>query len=103
MAHTTNQKTAPPAAASAAHGPSEEKSPLWALALGTLGVVYGDIGTSPLYAFREAVVAATEHGPVRRDIVLGVLSLILWALIVVVVIKYVLILLRADKDRKSVV
>jgi KUP system potassium uptake protein len=98
MAHTANEKTASAAAASAAHGPSEEKSRLWALALGTLGVVYGDIGTSPLYAFREAVVAATEHGPVRRDIVLGVLSLILWALIVVVVIKYVLLLLRADNN-----
>src|SRR5262245_59472217 len=98
MAHTANEKTASAAAASAAHGPSEEKARLWAMALGTLGVVYGDIGTSPLYAFREAVVAATEHGPVRRDIVLGVLSLILWALIVVVVIKYVLILLRADNN-----
>jgi KUP system potassium uptake protein len=98
MAHTANEKTASAAAASAAHGPSEEKSRLWALALGTLGVVYGDIGTSPLYAFREAVVAATEHGAVRRDIVLGVLSLILWALIVVVVIKYVLLLLRADNN-----
>jgi KUP system potassium uptake protein len=98
MAHTANEKTASAAAHSAAHGPSEEKSSLWALTLGTLGVVYGDIGTSPLYAFREAVVAATEHGPVRRDIVLGVLSLILWALIVVVVIKYVLLLLRADNN-----
>ena len=66
------------------------------MALGSVGVVYGDIGTSPLYAFRVAVTAALEDGPVRRDIVLGVLSLILWALIVVVAIKYVLILLRAD-------
>jgi KUP system potassium uptake protein len=98
MAHTANEKTASAAAASAAHGPSGEKTRLWALALGTLGVVYGDIGTSPLYAFREAVVAATEHGAVRRDVVLGVLSLILWALIVVVVIKYVLLLLRADNN-----
>src|SRR5215467_9930006 len=64
-----------------------------ALALGSVGVVYGDIGTSPLYAFREAVAAA---GPVTRETVLGVLSLILWALIVVVTIKYVLLLLRAD-------
>ena len=62
---------------------------LWALVLGSVGVVYGDIGTSPLYAFRVAVTAAVESGPVRRDIVLGVLSLILWALIVVVAIKYV--------------
>src|SRR5215813_11144382 len=98
MAHTANEKTASAAAASAAHGPSEEKARLWAMALGTLGVVYGDIGTSPLYAFREAVVAAAEAGPVSRDVVLGVLSLILWSLIVVVAIKYVLILLRADNN-----
>src|SRR5262249_31326248 len=67
-------------------------------ALGSIGVVYGDIGTSPLYAFREAATAASEHGAVTREIVLGVLSLILWALIVVVTIKYVLILLRADNN-----
>jgi KUP system potassium uptake protein len=70
----------------------------WGLALGSIGVVFGDIGTSPLYAFREAAVAASESGPITRDIVLGVLSMILWALIVVVTIKYVLILLRADNN-----
>ena len=74
------------------------KASFAALALGSLGVIYGDIGTSPLYAFRVAAAAAIESGPVRRDIVLGVLSLILWALIVVVAIKYVLILLRADNS-----
>src|SRR2546430_6350555 len=68
----------------------------WALTIGSVGVVYGDIGTSPLYAFREAVNAATAGGTVTRAAVLGVLSLILWALIVVVTLKYVLILLRAD-------
>src|SRR5688572_5154119 len=73
-------------------------SSFWALALGSVGVVYGDIGTSPLYAFREAVMAASEAGAVTRDNVLGVLSMILWALIVVVTIKYVLILLRADNN-----
>src|SRR6266481_3439090 len=67
----------------------------WALALGSIGVVYGDIGTSPLYAFREAVNAS---GPLTRDTVLGVLSLILWALIVVVTLKYVVLLLRADNN-----
>ena len=69
----------------------------WPLTLGSIGVVYGDIGTSPLYALREAVVAAggTADG-ISREIVLGVLSLILWALILVVTLKYVLILLRAD-------
>jgi KUP system potassium uptake protein len=67
-----------------------------ALALGSVGVVYGDIGTSPLYAFREAVIAASNNQPVSRDTVLGVLSLVVWALIITVTLKYVLILLRAD-------
>ncbi len=70
----------------------------WGLMLGSVGVVFGDIGTSPLYAFREAVMAASESGPVTREAVLGVLSLIVWALIVVVTIKYVLLLLRADNN-----
>jgi KUP system potassium uptake protein len=74
------------------------KSAAWTLVLGSVGVVYGDIGTSPLYAFREAVMAAGVSGPVTRDVVLGVLSLILWSLIVVVAIKYVLLLLRADNN-----
>jgi len=70
----------------------------WALALGSVGVVYGDIGTSPLYAFREAALAASgEHG-VTSDIVLGVLSLIVWSLIVTVTLKYVLLLLNADNN-----
>src|SRR5262245_63731518 len=68
-----------------------------ALTLGSMGVVFGDIGTSPLYAFRVALQAASEpDGTVTREMVLGVLSLILWALILVVTCKYVLILLRAD-------
>src|SRR6195952_589169 len=69
----------------------------WALTLGSIGVVFGDIGTSPLYAFREAVAGAAGHEPVTRVIVLGVLSLILWALFIVVTAKYVL-LLRADNN-----
>jgi KUP system potassium uptake protein len=70
----------------------------WALTLGSIGVVFGDIGTSPLYAFREAVHGAAGDGPVTRAIVLGVLSLILWALLIVVTTKYVLLLLRADNN-----
>src|SRR5436305_3830633 len=70
----------------------------WALTIGSIGVVYGDIGTSPLYAFREAIVAATSGGEVTRTAVLGVLSLIFWALIVIVTLKYVLFLLRADNN-----
>ena len=73
-------------------------SRFWGLALGSVGVVYGDIGTSPLYAFREAAVAAAGSGPITHELVLGVLSLILWALVIVVTLKYVLILLRADNN-----
>jgi KUP system potassium uptake protein len=98
MAQVANEDTGPGAAPSVTDSVCQDKSNLWALALGSVGVVYGDIGTSPLYAFRVAVVAAVESGPVTRDIVLGVLSLILWALIVVVAIKYVLLLLRADNN-----
>jgi KUP system potassium uptake protein len=70
----------------------------WALTLGSIGVVFGDIGTSPLYAFREAVAGAAQGAPPSRAIVLGVLSLILWSLLVVVTAKYVLLLLRADNN-----
>src|ERR1043165_2183148 len=80
--------------ASAAHSAGS----FWALTLGSVGVVYGDIGTSPLYAFRVAVGAAGASGPVTRDTVLGVLSMILWALVVVVTVKYVLVLLRSDNN-----
>ena len=73
-------------------------SGFWALTLGSIGVVFGDIGTSPLYAFREAVAGAAQGGPASRIIVLGVLSLILWALFIVVTAKYVLLLLRADNN-----
>src|ERR1051325_11377099 len=82
-------------------GASDDAHPntrFWALTIGSIGVVYGDIGTSPLYAFREAIVAATSGGDVTRVAVLGVLSLIFWALIVIVTLKYVLLLLRADNN-----
>ena len=68
----------------------------WTLALGSVGVVYGDIGTSPLYAFHEAIVAARSTSFAGREAVFGVLSLILWALLLIVTLKYVVILLRAD-------
>ncbi|MEZ5852769.1 MAG: potassium transporter Kup [Hyphomicrobiaceae bacterium] len=69
---------------------------LWALILGSVGVVYGDIGTSPLYAFRESVTHAVKHGVGETEAVLGVLSLILWSLALIVTLKYVVVLLRAD-------
>ena len=86
--------TAEPGAHPEGHG----HSGFWKLTLGSLGVVYGDIGTSPLYAFREAVMAASGEGPVLRETVLGVLSLIVWSLIIIVTLKYILILLRADNN-----
>jgi KUP system potassium uptake protein len=81
------------------HGEAHSTATFKALMLGSIGVVYGDIGTSPLYAMREAIVAASGHaGTASPQAVLGVLSLILWALIVVVTLKYVVILLRADNN-----
>jgi KUP system potassium uptake protein len=73
-------------------------SGFWALALGSIGVVFGDIGTSPLYAFRAAATDAAHGAEVSRIMVLGVLSMILWALFIVVTAKYVLLLLRADNN-----
>ena len=72
------------------------KSSLSALTLGALGVVYGDIGTSPLYAFKE--VFAHGHVQVIEANVLGVLSLFFWALMVVVSLKYVVLIMRADNE-----
>jgi KUP system potassium uptake protein len=77
---------------------SSSATRLLALTIGSAGVVYGDIGTSPLYAFREALAAAVGSGPVTESAILGVLSLIFWALILVVTAKYVVILLHADND-----
>src|SRR4051812_18902434 len=68
----------------------------FALAMGSVGVIYGDIGTSPLYAFRQAVGAASAGGPLREANVLGVLSLIFWSLIIMVTLEYVTLLLRMD-------
>src|SRR5690349_23527213 len=73
-------------------------SNFWVLTLGTLGVVYGDIGTSPLYALKESLAAAAAGGTVTREMVFGIVLLILWALIFIVTIKYVLFVLRADNN-----
>ncbi|HTT47963.1 MAG TPA: potassium transporter Kup [Pseudolabrys sp.] len=86
----------------AANGDGDHSSTnpgFWAITLGCIGVVYGDIGTSPLYALRESVLAASGSGHVVDEpVVLGILSLIIWALLLVVTAKYVLILLRADNN-----
>src|SRR5258708_34958358 len=95
----TTDVVAPAAETTAAkeHGEAHSTAGFKALLIGSIGVVYGDIGTSPLYALREAVIAASgPAGVVTPQAVLGVVSLILWALIIVVTLKYVLILLRGD-------
>ena len=82
-----------------AHTGPRARRDFWALTLGSIGVVYGDIGTSPLYAVRELVLAARGASETASaEIILGILSLIIWALILVVTVKYVLLLLRADND-----
>src|SRR5664279_1106241 len=74
-----------------------DKQRMSALVIGAIGVVYGDIGTSPLYTLREAF-----HGPHALPLtatnVLGVLSVIFWSLVIVVTFKYVMLILRADNN-----
>src|ERR1700744_1012043 len=96
----TTEVVAPAGETAAANGHGDTHSTVGfaALMIGSIGVVYGDIGTSPLYAFREAVNAASAGGETTTHAVLGVISLIRWALIVVVTLKYVVILLRADNN-----
>ena len=77
------------------NGHTAHKEGFWALALGSIGVVFGDIGTSPLYAMREAL-GHSRGGGGGELAVLGVVSLITWALILIVTIKYVVFLMRAD-------
>jgi KUP system potassium uptake protein len=87
--------------AGTANGPGLETShpKFFGLMLGCIGVVYGDIGTSPLYALRESVLAAVgPTAPAGEEVILGILSLIIWALILIVTVKYVMILLRADNN-----
>lgn len=81
------------------HSPDGKMDPrkLAYLALGSIGVVYGDIGTSPLYAFREALKPVAADGLTRGEVI-SVISLMFWTLTIIVTIKYVLFLLRADND-----
>ena len=73
-----------------------EKPRLPALALAALGVVFGDIGTSPLYTMKEVFAASHHPVPLTHDNVFGILSLIVWGLIMIVTIKYVAFIMRAD-------
>jgi KUP system potassium uptake protein len=92
MSDTTE---APELPANQGHG--HRPPSFWVLTLGCIGVVYGDIGTSPLYAVQVAATAAAgPSGAVTPPMIFGVISLIIWALLLVVTVKYVLILLKAD-------
>ena len=83
--------TAPAPASSQHHGSTA------ALVLGAIGVVFGDIGTSPLYALKESF--SPEHGiPLTPDNVMGILSLIVWSMVWVITIKYLVVMMRADNN-----
>lgn len=77
------------------HTDDTHRQGLAALTIGAIGVVYGDIGTSPIYAFREALRATGAASPGPAE-VLGILSLLIWTLVLIVTVKYVFVLLRAD-------
>ncbi len=96
MALANDDNGTPSASDAETPPPSQPGHGTLALTVGALGVVYGDIGTSPIYAFREALVASSGTGIAGREDILGVLSLIIWALTVIVTIKYILFVLRAD-------
>ena len=78
------------------HSSSSDKSRFAGLALAALGVVYGDIGTSPLYALKEVFGSPRHPVPITPDNVLGILSVVFWALMLVVTGKYVTFIMRAD-------
>ena len=86
--------SASPAGLDAGKAPHAKPS-FWVLFVGSIGVVYGDIGTSPLYALREALNAAGRDGLTRNEI-LGIVSLLIWTLVIIVTLKYVVLILRAD-------
>jgi len=92
-----NEPCAPHAPASEREHHASHPGRTAALTVGAIGVVFGDIGTSPLYAFREALAQAASDGLYREEII-GVMSLMIWALILVVTVKYVVLLMRADNQ-----
>ncbi len=95
----TNTGTADADEATPGHAPAgqghQHGGPLYKMAIGAIGIVYGDIGTSPIYAFRETFAG---HHPLAPDQlhVYGVLSLIFWSMMIIVTLKYVTIIMRAD-------
>jgi KUP system potassium uptake protein len=78
-------------------GDTQNKSGTGALALAALGVVYGDIGTSPLYAFKEAFAGTHGLAPTEPN-VLATLSAMFWAMMLIISIKYVWVILKFDNN-----
>ena len=76
---------------------AKTKNNLFKLSLGALGIVFGDIGTSPLYALRVCF-EGTHSIPINDQNIYGILSMIFWALILVISFKYLIIILRADNE-----
>lgn len=98
MAQNLAQETVSPKGDAGHNAPAHHghgKYSFGALTLGSIGVVYGDIGTSPLYALRESLAHTKAVGVTENDI-LGIISLLIWALFIIVTLKYVLFLMRAD-------
>src|SRR5512134_2506166 len=86
--------SAPSTPASTAYAPHKATAPL---VIGAIGVVFGDIGTSPLYAMKEAF--SPSYGiPLNKDSVLGLLSLITWSMVWVIALKYLVVMMRADNN-----
>jgi len=92
VAQTVDQATDP------AHRAPQHHAGTAALGLAALGIVFGDIGTSPLYAVRESFGGHLHHLAVTEDNVLGILSLITWSLIIVISIKYLIFVMKADNN-----
>src|SRR4029450_13170659 len=96
MEHQIAQRQKPPAEkGEGSHPAVPRKTAFAALALGSLGVVFGDIGTSPLYALRESLTHIKDAGALDTKVI-GTVSLLLWALFFTVTAKYVLFLMHAD-------
>ncbi len=96
MAQAPAEAPQPATPGNGGHSPTQQAG-FWALLVGCIGVVYGDIGTSPLYAFKESIAHVMQDGGVLdRHEILGVVSLIFWALMIVVTLKYVIFVLQMD-------
>jgi len=96
MAQAPADAPQPNSKSHAGDGSAHRSGSFWTLALASVGVVYGDIGTSPLYALRESLTHVSQDGALERAEVIGIVSLIFWALVIIVTLKYVLLLLRLN-------